>query len=194
MSSLHQKWLSSVILLISGNEELKEALNPSGLILEALLKIADDPALSLVPGSPGYHKQQMANLLLKQPWDREPLQTCATVIVHTLLEAFMQGRRQNFSSSGALTMLSELNVSAIQLRSSFLETLHWPLESRDSNEQALNNTLQHLIELLLPVIADRIRKQTTQDSSPAVQYSSDLPEDEKQVLHFVIGYTARALR
>lgn len=190
---------SMVSIFFLGINDIK--LSSDAAILETLQTIASDPVLGLVPNSPGQLKQTFARSLLNQQWKHGPLHYAAENVVHTLFKALLDGGAQKFSCTSTLNMLTTLSTARVQLRPVFLKALH-KAGVNDVNENTANTTLQHIIELLLPLLSRHLYQlKSSQDPTSTcadVNISGDTPvdlsKDDKQILHFAIGYTVLKLK
>ena len=172
-------------------QNLKSA---SQLIRQVLQDIIDDPVLSLVQNSPGWKERDLAKQLLQEDWDISPWDSCGSRVVDTVCKAIVQGLEQKFSCSGKLKMLSSITKSSIELKATFCDAIRQTDLVLD--EKTANHLLQHMIDLLVPLISSelsRMKKLSGHDDEETT-VQTDMTAAEKQVLHYVIGYTVKKLR
>ena len=143
----------------------------------------------------------MVKTLLHQQWGHGPLHNAAEKIVESLFRGLVEGSAQKFSSSGTLSMLESLFIARVELKPVLIKALQ-EMELDELNEDTANRTLQHIIELLLPLLSQHLHQlKSGQDPTSPVHNKQgsdtswvELCKEDKQILHFAIGYTALKFR
>ena len=164
-------------------------LDGTRIVQDILLELSKDSVLGIVSGSPGWKTQELAKLLLKQNWNCEPLNSCASTVFSSITNDMEKAIDKNFSCSGSLEMLASMTVSSKSLQHQWCSSLI--NKSLTGDWATANNLLQHVIDYMIPTIGQKLREASSGHSQ---LMKKELSQTEKEVLHYALGYVIRKLQ
>ena len=163
-----------------------------GVVLVILEQISKDEFLAIVPNSPGYQLQQLALQMLKKSWREFPLQQCASDMLQLVLDSLEELNRYKCSSAGENAAIKMIHANRRCISTAWVQALsslglQFPVD-------IFNILAQNVLDRMLPIIASQLTSlQLPNQSTRDPPTYTDLPLEEKQVLHYAAGYVPRKL-
>jgi hypothetical protein len=165
-------------------------VDPVKVVEGIISEKSTDRALGLVRNSMGWRTQQLAKQLVGQSWCDPPLKDCAVRVVETIGKSVFEIQSASFSHGSNVEAISTLLGDSCddELLAQWVSALE--VYAPGYGELIYNNLLQHVYDDVIPIIANFFKPDSPNSET---ETEEELTLEEKEVLHYAIGYTVLKL-